>query len=187
MDIANVFEVLSQGKIISSNSKKYSEYTRFLLDEEVFDEFYTAASTLGYILHGEGGYFYLSKKGQMNKDEIEAYITKHKDAILAISILRQLRPQIDRGSFIVYTDLIHEYKMQEKEDSSISNRLNMLVSGKGNVDLKSAFDALFDRLRKFDLIERVGDHDQDRYKVLDAIDYYIKIIELSEPNSKERK
>ena len=107
--------------------------------------------------------------------------------ILAISILRLLHPQIDRGSFIVYTDLIHEYKMQEKEDSSISNRLNMLVSGKGNVDLKSAFDALFDRLRKFDLIERVGDHDQDKYKVLDAIDYYIKIIELSEPNSKESK
>jgi len=182
MDIASVFEILSQGKIISSNSKKYSEYTRHLMDDEIFDEFYEAASTLGYILHGEGGYFYLSKKGQMNKEEIESYITKHKDAILAISILRQLRPQLDRGSYIVYTDLIHEYKMQEKEDSSIANRLNMLVSGKGNVDLKSAFDALFDRLRKFDLIERVGDHDQDKYKVLDAIDYYVKMIELSEPN-----
>lgn len=187
MDIANVFEILSQGKIISSNSKKYSEYTRHLMDEEIFDEFYDAASTLGYILHGEGGYFYLSKKGQMNKNEMEVYITKHKDAILAISILRQLRPQIDRGSYIIYTDLIHEYKMQEKEDGSIANRLNMLVSGKGNVDLKSAFDALFDRLKKFDLIERIGDNDQDKYKVLDAIDYYIKIIELSEPNSKESK
>lgn len=187
MDIANVFEILSQGKIISSNSKKYSEYTRHLMDEEVFEEFYDAASTLGYILHGEGGYFYLSKKGQMNKDEMEAYITKHKDAILAISILRQLRPQLDRGSFLVYTDLIHEYKMQEKEDSSITNRLNMLVSGKGNIDLKSAFDALFDRLKKFDLIERIGDNDQDKYKILDAIDYYIKIIELSEPNIKESK
>jgi hypothetical protein len=187
MDIASVFEVLSQGKIISSNSKKYSEYTRHLMDEEVFDEFYNAASTLGYILHGEGGYYYLSKKGQMNKDEMEAYISKHKDAILAISILRQLRPQLDRGSFIIYTDLIHEYKMQEKEDSSITNRLNMLVSGKGNVDLKSAFDALFDRLKKFDLIESVGDNDQDKYKILDAVEYYIKIIELSEPNSKESK
>lgn len=187
MDIASVFDILSQGKIISSNSKKYSEYTRHLMDEEVFDEFYDAASTLGYILHGEGGYFYLSKKGQMNKDEMEAYITKHKDAILAISILRQLRPQLDRGSFIVYTDLIHEYKMQEKEDKSIMNRLNMLVSGKGNIDLKSAFDTLFDRLKKFDLIERMGDNDQDKYKVLDAIDYYIKIIELSEPNTKESK
>ncbi len=187
MDIASVFEILSQGKIISSNSKKYSEYTRHLMDEEIFDEFYDAASTLGYILHGEGGYYYLSKKGQMNKDEMEAYITKHKDAILAISILRQLRPQLDRGSFIVYTDLIHEYKMQEKEDRSITNRLNMLVSGKGNIDLKSAFDALFDRLKKFDLIERMGDNDQDKYKILDAIDYYIKIIELSEPNTKESK
>ncbi len=187
MDIANVFEILSHGKIISSNSKKYSEYTRYLMDEEIFDEFYAAASTLGYNLHGEGGYFYLSKKGQMNKDEIEAYISKHKDAILAISILRQLRPQLDRGSSIVYTDLIHEYKMQEKEDSSIKNRLNMLVSGKGNVDLKSAFDALFDQLKKFDLIERVGDNDQDKYKVLDAINYYIKIIELSEPHSKDNK
>ena len=187
MDIASVFEILSQGKIISSNSKKYSEYTRHLMDDEIFDAFYEAASTLGYILHGEGGNFYLSKKGQMNKEEMEAYITKHKEAILAISILRQLRPQLDRGSYIVYTDLIHEYKMQEKEDSSIANRLNMLVSGKGNVDLKSAFDALFDRLRKFDLIERVGDHDQDKYKVLDAIDYYIKMIELSEPKSRESK
>lgn len=187
MDIASVFDVLSQGKIISSNSKKYSEYTRHLMDEEVFDEFYDAAATLGYLLHGEGGYFYLSKKGQMSKDEMEAYISKHKDAILAISILRQLRPQLDRGSFISYTDLIYEYKMQEKEDSSITNRLNRLVSGKGNVDLKSAFDALFDRLKKFDLIERVGGNDQDKYKILDAIDYYIKIIELSEPNAKESK
>ncbi len=187
MDIANVFEVLSQGKIISSNSKKYSEHTRFLMNEEVFDEFYDAASTLGYILHGEGGYFYLSKKGQMGKDEMESYITKHKDAILAISILRQLHPQIDRGGFIVYTDLIHEYKMQEKEDDSIANRLNIFVSKKDNVDLRSAFDALFDKLRKFDLIERVGDHNQDKYKVLDAIDYYIKIIELSEPNSKDNR
>jgi len=187
MDIANIFEILSHGKIISSNSKKYSEYTRYLMDEDIFDEFYEAVSTLGYNLHGEGGYFYLSKKGQMKKDEIEAYISKHKDAILAISILRQLHPQLDRGSSIVYTDLISEYKMHEKEDSSIKNRLDMLVFGKGNLDLKSAFDALFDQLKKFDLIESIDDNDQDKYKVLDAINYYIRIIELSEPHSKDNR
>jgi len=185
MDIAGVFEILSQGKIISSNSKKHRDYARYLMDENVFDEMYTAVATLGYLLHGSEGYFYLSKKGQMNKDEIESYVNKHKDAILAISILRQLRPQIDRGNSIAYTDLIHEYKIQEKEDSAIKNRLNMLVSGKGNVDIKSAFDALFDQLKKFDLIEQSGEHDQDKYKVLDAINYYIKMIELAEPNTKD--
>ena len=187
MDIATVFEVLVQGKIISINSKKYSEHARLLQDEEMFDAFYEAASTLGYILNGENGYFYLSKKGQMKKDEMEAYLTKHKDAIVAISILRQIYPQIDRGSYVKYTEFITEYEMQKKEDASIQNRLNMLVSGKGNVDLKSAIDALFDRLRKFDLIERVNENDQDTYKVLDAIEYYIKIIELSEPNTKESR
>ena len=187
MEIATAFEVLSQGKIISINSKKYSEHARLLQDEEMFDTLYEAASTLGYILNGENGYFYLSKKGQMKKDELEAYLTKHKDAILAISILRQLYPQIDRGSHLKYTEFITEYEMQKKEDSSIQNRLNMLVSGKGNVDLKSAIDALFDRLKKFDLIERVHNNDQDTYKVLDAIEYYIKIIELSEPSAKESR
>lgn len=187
MDIATVFEILSQGKIISTNSKKYSEYARLLQDEDTFDTFYKAASTLGYILNGENGYFYLSKKGQMKKDEIEAYLSKHKDAIVAISILRQLFPQLDRGSYLKYTEFITEYEMQKKEDASIKNRLNMLVFGKGNIDLKSTIDILFDRLRKFDLIERVNENDQDTYKILNAIEYYIKIIELSEPNTKDDK
>jgi len=187
MDIATVFEILSQGKIISTNSKKYSEHARLLQDEDIFDTFYRSALTLGYILNGENGYFYLSKKGQMNKDEIEAYLSKHKDAIIAISILRQLFPQLDRGSYIKYTEFITEYEMQKKEDASIQNRLNILVFGKGNVDLKSTIDILFDRLKKFDLIERVNENNQDNYKILNAIEYYIKIIELSEPNTKESK
>ncbi len=187
MDISTVFELLSQGKILSSNSKKYGEYARLLHDEEIFNTLYEAVSTLGFSLNGENGYFYLSKKGQMRKDALEAYLNKHKEAIVALSILRQLYPQIDRGSYLKYTEFVTEFEMQNREDSTLQNRLNALVSGRATVDLKSAIDALFDRLKKFDLIEQVYDNDHDTYKVLDAIEYYIKIIELAEPTMKERE
>ena len=185
MDIAEVFEVLSQGKIISMNSDKYKEYAIFLQDDDTFDLFSEAASTLGFILNGENGYFYLSKKAQPKKEELEGYINKHRDIILAISILREIYPQLDRGSIIRYTEFIKEYELQKREDSSIQERLNILVSGRENIDLKSAIDLFFDKLIKFDIIEQINKQDQDSYKVLDAIDYYIKIIELAERDERE--
>jgi len=88
MDIASVFELLSKGKIISINSRQYGEYAKFLQIDEVFETFQKSLAPLGYRLNGESGYYYLSKKRAMSKDEIKIYLNNHQDAILAVSILR---------------------------------------------------------------------------------------------------
>jgi len=57
MEIKDVFEVLSKGVIISTNSKKYENFAKFLSIEENFEELDKAVAKLGFYLVGENGYF----------------------------------------------------------------------------------------------------------------------------------
>ena len=69
MDIANVFSILSQGKIISMNSKEYEEYAYFLANDNSFEEMDELVRKIGYNLIRENGYFFMSKKEQMDSKE----------------------------------------------------------------------------------------------------------------------
>ena len=73
MGLDEVFKVLSKGILISLNSQKYSDEAKFLMIEENFEELGKIMKKLGFVLNGENGYFYLSKKEKMNDAELQAF------------------------------------------------------------------------------------------------------------------
>ncbi len=180
MDIAKAFEILSQGKIISSNSSEYSELANMLLTDSFFNELNELITQIGYRLIGEGGYFYISKKGRLNVTEQQSFINRHRDLIVAVAFLRQLYPRLDRGTVISFIDTVGNYTNTKKDDSSIRDRLIYFSWIKDKDDERGMIEQLFKHLEDKSIIEKVQQSNTDKYKVLDAINYYLAIVDSVE-------
>ncbi len=180
MDIAKAFEILSQGKIISTNSSKYSELANMLLTDSFFSEVDELISKIGYRLIGEGGYFYMAKKGKLNATQQQLFINKHRDVIVAISFLRQLYPRLDRGNVLSFIDTVTSYGNTKKDDKSIRDKLVYFSWIKNKDDEKGMMEQLFKHLEDKNVLEKVSVSNSDKYKVLDAVNYYISIVDSIE-------
>jgi hypothetical protein len=172
MGLDEVFKVLSKGILISLNSQKYSDEAKFLMIEENFEELSRIMKKLGFILNGENGYFYLSKKEKMNDAELQAFLNNHKNILLCIAILKQLFPYLERGTLVKQTDFIVQLK--QKEDSLLEQKFEYIFKTK---DLKDIVERFFDLLEKNYILEKKENDSKDEYLVLSALDYYLKIVQ----------
>jgi hypothetical protein len=168
---SEIFDTLSKGIIISINSDKYHEMANFLNIDENFEIFNETINEIGYTIVGENGYFYLSKNKKLENIEIENFISFHKKTIVAISILKQIYPLITSGDSIVFTNFIVDF--EKKLNSDIEDKLNFLFSD----DRKTQIEELFKLLEKNFIIEEVSKKDKNSYKVLNSINYFIKMVE----------
>lgn len=180
MDIAKAFEVLSQGKIVSANSYQYSELSNMLLSDSYFDELNEVVNKIGYRLISQSGYFYISKKGKLNTQEQQAFISRNSDLIVAIAFLRQLYPRLDRGSVISFIDTVTNYGNTKINDSSIQEKLKYFSWIKNKEDEKVMLEQLFKHLEDKSIIEQIQENNTDKYKVLDAMNYYLSIVDSIE-------
>jgi len=166
MEIKDVFEVLSKGVIISTNSKKYENFAKFLSIEENFEELDKAVAKLGFYLVGENGYFYLTKP--VSKDDEEKFFNHQKDLILALALLKKLFVHIDVGHKIKKSDFIVRIKSKFEEVKDISKVLFK------SEDIIEISDKFFNLLERNGVIESVT---KDEYLVLNAMYYYLDIVE----------
>lgn len=180
MDIAKTFSMLSRGKIISMNSKVYEEYAYFLANENNFEEMDEIIRKIGYTLIGENGYFFISKKDQMDSKERAMFVKEHKDIILAIAITRLLHPRKDRGSLISFIETAAEYEAYKRNDITILEKLKRLSSTKNYENEKVMLEQMFLLLEKANVIEKIAPNNDNDYKILDAIEYYISIVDKLE-------
>jgi len=180
MDIAKAFEILSQGKIISSNSVQHNELSNMLLNNAFFEELDELITKIGYRLIGDGGCFYIAKKAKLNATEQQTFINRHRDTIVAISFLRQLYPRIDRGDVVSFVGTTTEYINNKQEDSSIYDRLVYFSWMKNKDDEKAMLEQLFKHLEDKGVIEKIKVDDTDKYKILDSINYYLSIVDIVE-------
>jgi hypothetical protein len=180
MDIAKAFDILSQGVIVSSNSSQYSELANMLLSDSFFNEVNEVINKIGFRLISESGYFYISKKAKLNTQEQQAFITRNRDLIVAISFLRQLYPRLDRGNVISFIDAVTNYGNTKINDSSIQDKLKYFSWLKNKEDEKGMLEQLFKHLEDKNIIERVQENNTDKYKVLDSINYYLSIVDSIE-------
>lgn len=172
MEIDEVYKVLSKGVIVSINSQKYIDIAKFLIIDENFDEFSAILNKLGYILNGENGYFFISKKEKMNDVELSSFLNNHKNILISIAILKQLFPYLDRGAILKQTDFIVHYK--QKEDALLQQKFEYIFKTK---DLKDIVEKFFDLLEKNYILEKKESDSRDEYLVLSSIDYYTKIVQ----------
>ena len=180
MDIAKAFEILSQGKIVSSNSLQYSDLANMLLDEDFFEELDELVNKLGYNLIGTSGFFYIAKKRKLTSTEQQNFIAKHRDSIIAIAFLRQLYPRLDRSETISFIDAVTNYGNIKRDDSSIKDKLVYFSWIKNKDDEKNMMEQLFKHLEDRSIIEKVNENNADKFKILDAIKYYLSIVESIE-------
>jgi hypothetical protein len=185
MDIAKAFEILSQGKIISANSSSYVELANMLLDDSFFDELKDVLDTIGYRLIGEDGYYYITKKGKLNVTQQQSFIQTNKDVIMAIAFLRELYPRLDSGSSIFFLQTVSEYVNAKKENETIKDKLGYLSFIKNDEDEKEMLEQLFRYLENKNIIEKESINNTDKYKVLNAVSYYISIVESVEKGDED--
>lgn len=180
MDIAKAFEVLSQGKIISSNSSQYTELVNMLLTDNFFDEVNELVNKIGFRLIGENGYYYMTKKKKMSFTEQELFINRHRTLIVAIAFLRRLYPRLDRGNVISFIDTVVNYGNVKSDDSSIRDQLIFCSRTPNKEDEKTMLEQLFKHLEDRNVIEKVQVNNTNQYKVLDAVNYYLTIVDSIE-------
>jgi hypothetical protein len=168
---SQIFDTLSKGVIISINSDKYHEMANYLSIDENFEAFNETINEIGYKVVGENGYFYLSKNEKLENSEVENFISFHKKTIVAIAILKQIYPLIASGDIISFTDFIVEF--EKKLNPDIEDKLNYLFSS----DKKTQIEELFKLLEKNFIIEKISQKDKNSYKVLNLINYFVKIVE----------
>jgi len=161
----NIFEILSKGIIISTNSSKYKDEAMYLLDEDNFNSFNSLLNRLGFYLVGENGYFYLSK--DLKSDEEEKFFNAHKNIILAIAQLKKVFVHLDKGHKIKKSEFIKRFD-SKKDEKIIKYLFN-------TDDLMEITDKLFNLLERNYVLESKS---SDEYLVLNAIDYYLDIVSL---------
>ena len=158
-----IFDILSKGIIISTNSSKFKNEAMYLLDEENFKSFNELLNRLGFYLVGENGYFYLSK--DLKADEEEKFFNTHKDIILAIAQLKKVFVHLDKGHKIKKSEFIKRF--DSKKDERIIKALF------NSNDVIEITDKLFNLLEKNFVLEAKS---KDEYLVLNSIDYYLDIV-----------
>jgi hypothetical protein len=159
-----IFEVLSKGIIISTNSSKFNQYATWLMEDENFNSLNNTLNRLGLYLVGENGYFYLSK--DLKSDEEEKFFNSHKSVILAIAQLKKVFVHLDSGHKIKKSEFIKRF--EAKKDEKIIKALF------GSEDLMEITEKLFNMLERAHVIES---RSKDEYSVLNAINYYLDIVD----------
>lgn len=172
MGIDEVFKVLSKGIMVSLNSSKHLDVAKFLNIDDNFEEFGSLMNKLGFKLRGENGYFFLSKKERMSDSELHSFIQNHKTVFIAIAILKQLFPLLEKGYILKQTDFSTNYN--QKNDPSLQQKMEYIFETK---DLKNMTEQLFELLEKNFIIEKQESDSKDAFIILNAIEYYIKIVE----------
>lgn len=183
MDIAKTFEILSQGKIISSNSSKHSDIANMLLNDNFFNEIDGLVDKLGFKLHATSGYFYLAKKYKLTTNEMQIFTNRHKELIVAIAFLRQLYPRLERNSVISFIDTVKNYGNIKQDDNTIKDKLIYCCANKNKDDEKSMLEQLFKLLEDKSVLEKISEDNSDKYKVLDSINYFLSIVDVIEKES----
>ncbi len=170
--LKEAFEILSKGVILSQNSKKYSEVVNFLAIDENFEKLSSLVSQLGFELIGENGYFYFVKESTMTPTEVQLFVESHKKVIVAIAILKQIIPLLSPNDTIKITDFTAE--LTKRVDESLEQKLYFLF---GELDTKTKIEEFFKLLEKRAILERVNAKDKDSFRVMQSINYYLKIVE----------
>jgi hypothetical protein len=159
-----IFDILSKGIIISTNSSKFKDEAMWLMDDENFNSLNATLNKLGLYLVGENGYFYMSK--DLKSDEFDKFFNQHKALILAIAQLKKVFVHLDKGHKIKKSEFIKRF--ESKKDEKIIKALF------NTDDLIEITDKLFNLLERNFVIEAKS---KDEYLVLNSINYYLDIVD----------
>ena len=163
-----IFETLSKGKFISSNSLDKAQRNWYDDIDDNFQDYFDFFIKIGYNLERGNGYCFFTRP--MSKVDIELKIKSLMKWIDYLAFLKSFNSIFGTGFTFTKADILIEIS----RNIELKNMISRMFNGKSVNDEK--VDALIGELLKEGFIE-VENEIEGRYKVLNSFNYIEDIIQ----------
>ncbi len=174
--IQQVFDRLSRGGFISSDSVDEGTRSIFIDIEDHLEEYSGYFSQIGFNLEEGNGYFYFSRKE--SKTALADKLKRFGHWIDVLDFLKAWEPSLGPGFTFIYADLM------VKMDSDIELREKAKSLYENKVRNDEICERLMDELSRQGFIELLDEVTQ-RYQVTSAYRYLEDMVELIEFNDED--
>ncbi len=166
---ANVFELLSKGQFICSNSVDDDQRKLFNIVDENFEELYNYFLAIGFVLERGDEYFYFSRKEA--RADLERKIEQAYRWIDVLDFFKTFNSGFGPGYRFTPSDIL----VQVKIDANLKDKLEQLKKPLGEGPHTDRVKRLIDELEKYGFAELDNEITQ-QYKVLSAFKYIEQLI-----------
>ena len=166
---ATVFEVLSKGQFICSNSVDDDLRKLYNIIEDNFDDLHAYFLAIGFVLEKGDEYFYFSRKEA--RADLERKIEQAYRWIDVIDFFKAFNSGFGPGYRFTPSDIL----VQVKIDANLKDKLEQLKKPLAEGSHSERVKRLVDELEKYGFAELENEITQ-QYKVLSAFKYIEQLI-----------
>ena len=167
---AEVFEVLSRGGFICSNTVRPAGRDLFRYAEENEELLSTLFEQIGYRLEAGNNYYYFSRPAD-DRQSKERKVAKALRWLDVLAFFTTYRKDLCRGARITPHDIAAQLDL----NSSLKDQLAALERSQGRRNYSEQLESLFGELRREGFIELENETTQT-WKLLDAWDYLEQMV-----------
>lgn len=166
---ANVFELLSKGQFICSNSADDDQRKLYNIVEDNFEDLYNYFIAIGFVLERGDEYFYFSRNEA--RADLERKIEQAYRWIDVLDFFKTFNNGFGPGYRFSASDIL----VQVKIDANLKDKLEQLKKPLGEGNHRERVQRLIDELEKYGFAELENEITQ-QYKVLSAFKYIEQLI-----------
>ncbi|MDB5246976.1 MAG: hypothetical protein JWQ40_1370 [Segetibacter sp.] len=166
---AEIFETLSKGQFICSNSVHDENRKLYNIVDDNFEELYDYFEAIGFVLDKGDEYFYFTRKE--TKADLERKLEQAYKWIDILDFFKTYNNSFGPG----YRFSADEILVQLKIDANLKDKLEQLKKPIGEGSHRERVQRLIDELAKFGMVELENEISQ-QYKVLSAFKYIEQLI-----------
>ena len=166
---ADIFELLSKGQFICSNSVEDSNRKLFNIIDDNFEDLHTYFSAIGFKLEKGDEYFYFSRDEQ--RADLERKIDQIYRWIDVLDFFKTFNNGFGSGYRFTASDVITQMKI----DASLNDKLQGMRKLAGDGTQREKVQRVIDELEKYGVIE-LENEITEQYKVLSSFKYLEQLI-----------
>ncbi|MES2646438.1 MAG: hypothetical protein V4717_06150 [Bacteroidota bacterium] len=164
-----IFETLSKGQFICSNSVNDTSRKLFNVIEENFEDLFSYFSAIGFLLERGDEYFYFTRKE--NRVDIERKIEQAYRWIDILDFCKAFNNSFGPGFRFTPSDIL----VQVKIDASLKDKLATIKKTGSETSNQERVDRIISDLEKFGMLELENEINQT-YKVAASFKYLEQLI-----------
>lgn len=167
---ADIFEMLSKGKFICSNSVEDSNRRLYNVVEENFDELYTYFTAIGFVLEKGDEYFYFSRNEV--KAQLENKIEQAYRWIDVVDFFMAFNSSFAPGFRFTASDVAQHLKV----DASLKDKLEIMKRLTGDGKYDERISNLIEKQLCIPGFAELENELTNEYKVLASFNYLKELI-----------
>jgi hypothetical protein len=167
---ADIFEMLSKGKFICSNSVEDSNRRLYNVVEENFEELYTYFTAIGFVLEKGDEYFYFSRNEV--KAQLENKIEQAYRWIDVVDFFMAFNSSFAPGFRFTTSDVAQQLKV----DASLKDKLEIMKRLTGDGKYDERISNLIEKQLCIPGFAELENELTNEYKVLSSFNYLKELI-----------